>query len=218
MNSEKRDVEYSKGLVIQNVDPDLAKELETLSEKKRRPLDSQDLVRFYLGEIGTGGDKLYDREDGYKFEEIMNFTYHQMEQYHRWVQWLFPTKEQSYFQPDVPILNNDVIKQFREDPELQRRTKWAFLKVLDFYGFELKDVGDEEHIVLQEAGFHHEHPDWAIRHFNHNYLRLTRVLTALRYFGHDEWSVKFKEALFKHANHDTESRMFWEQAATGQLF
>ena len=215
MEPEKRNVEYDDGLIITDVDAQLADELEELAARKKKPTDPMDLVRFYRGEISTG-ERLYDHE-GYTFDEIMKFNYEQLESYHRWVQWVFPTKERSFFQPDVPILNNEVIKLFQEDEVLQHRTKWAFLKVIDFYGFELKEENGEEQVVLQQEGYHHANPKWAIQFFNHNYLRITRVLTALRYFGHNEWSVKFKNALMEHANRDTESTMFWEQAATGYL-
>lgn len=210
---EKRDVEYSEGLVIKDCDSELAGELEALAELKALKADPMDLVRFYRGEIKTGGGAYV--AEGWSFDDIMDFDYSQMETCHRWTQWVWPTKERSFFQPDVPLLNNDVINIFREDGELQNKVTQAFLKTLDFYGFKLE--GEEEKVVLQEAGWHHENPLWAIQHFNHNYLRLTRILTSVRYIGHEPWSVSFKEALLEHAKYDVETKMYWEHAAASEL-
>jgi hypothetical protein len=208
--TEKRDIEISEGLTIKDVEGELAEQLET-SAQARKDREPMDLVRFYNGEIRTGNGA-YDHPDGHTFSEIMAFDYFQLESHHRWVQWMFPTKERSMLQTDIPILNDEVAKLFREDKRLNGKAELAFHKMLDFYGFEIK--GGE--IVVQEVG-NHKNPLWAFQGFNHNYFRVTRILTALRYFGFEEWSRQWKDVLFKFASCDTITEGYWQNAAEGVL-
>jgi hypothetical protein len=92
-------------------------------------------------------------------------------------------KEPSMFHPEVPRLTEQEIHLFKSNPELQDKIETAFWKMMDFYGLEY----DMEQVNLrwQQPG-KHRNPDWWLKHFNHNCLRITRILKSTRYLGADD--------------------------------
>jgi hypothetical protein len=135
------------------------------------------LIHFYRGEIPNN--------EGVWLKDIMAYKYGQFECDHAWIQWVFPTKEPSNFNVDAPLLTNDEIILFQSDPVLKEKVFAAILKVLDFYGMEIHD----EAVRWQEIETH-ESPQWWLESFNHNFLRITRILTSMRYLGYAELSSK----------------------------
>jgi len=172
--------------------------------------DASPLVSFYRGEIGN--------DEGYMFEEMMNWDYDKIESCHSHIQWFFPMREKSMFNPDAPALNDEEIELFKADPELRTKVKEAFVKILDFYGFELDEAGEKPQINLQEAGVNHNDPQWWLRRFNHNFLRISRILTSLRYLGFEEYSQLFFSKLLQYREfYDDTTYQHWRLAATGPL-
>ena len=111
------------------------------------------LLRFYAG---TGTDSR-----GRTIEDIWRFSPDDLEDVHDYIQWLFPLAEPSAFNPDAPLLDDDTIARFRADATLRERLARSLDVMLAFY-----------------RGSH----DWLTPH-NHNFLRLTRILTSLSVLG-----------------------------------
>jgi hypothetical protein len=116
---------------------------------------NEQLINFYLGK---GRDAR-----GRTLEEIRGFSRDDLENVHDYIQWLFPLTERSAFNPDAPLLDAETIDRFRTDPMLRREVERSLDTILAFY------FGEREHPWLTP--------------YNHNFLRLTRILKSLTLLG-----------------------------------
>ncbi len=69
---------------------------------------TQRIVPFYLG---TQRDS-----EGRTIAEIWAWDFEKLEYIHDYIQWLFPLPERSAFNPDAPIVDDEVIQAFQTDP------------------------------------------------------------------------------------------------------
>ncbi len=131
---------------------------------------AEDIVRFYSG---TGTD---DR--GRTLKEIQEWPDDSLEDVHDFIQWMFPLVERSGANPDAPTLDPAAISRFRSDSELQQNLYRSFVRMLGFYGLEMRTghqinvIPDKKERVMQWM--------WP---GNHNYLRITRILKSLSLLG-----------------------------------
>lgn len=139
------------------------------------------IVEFYRGERGN--------QNGDMLEEIWNWPHGFWEADHDFVQWLFPSNEQSRMNHAAPVLTAEESAIFSSDPELQNRVKQSFIHMLDFLEFKL--ARDDDVIVIEPKV---ETP-WWLKRFNHNMLRVTRILKCLRLTGLERYAKAFYEAL-----------------------
>ena len=116
-----------------------------------------------------------------------------MESVHDYVQWLFPSRRPSQFNPDAPVLTEEVIAAFRADPQLRERLLKSFERMLRFYGFET--VEDEDGLAIKRASNWRERFGNWVSPGNHNHLRITRILACLRALGLARYARAFLEAL-----------------------
>lgn len=106
------------------------------------------LIDFYL-QSGTD-------HKSRTFDDILLFSNEDLEKNHDYIQWLFPLKEPSIFNPNAPLLDDETIEEFKTNNKLRNNVIIAWLKMMSFY--------------LET--------NW-ISNNNHNYLRITRILTFL---------------------------------------
>jgi Opioid growth factor receptor (OGFr) conserved region len=90
----------------------------------------RELVSFYSD---TGPDSR-----GRFLREIQNWSDAELELAHDYIQWLFPLAERSGFNPNAPILNAYTINRFRSDADLRRRLQTSLVRMLAFYGLEMR--------------------------------------------------------------------------------
>ncbi len=139
------------------------------------------LVSFYLDESRDDEERTID--------DIQSWDHNKLEDVHDYIQWLFPLRKRSNFNPDAPVLDDEQIADFRNSEELQSRLLKSFKLMLDFYGLRCDDANGLVKISKSE--------DFAIRsrnwltHGNHNYLRITRILTSLRLLGLKKYAQAF---------------------------
>jgi hypothetical protein len=133
------------------------------------------LVAFYRG-IGTDSE-------GRTLSEIWAYSDEQLEEVHDFIQWLFPLRERSNYNADAPLLTDAEIAEFRADAGLKANLRRSFDVYLTFLG--LRHEGDR---VVEGEDFDRrgvfQYPD-------HNWLRITRVLTSTRLLGLEEESRAF---------------------------
>jgi hypothetical protein len=122
---------------------------------------SSAIVAFY---DGKGTD-----HQGRTLEEILAWDDDSLEYTHDYIQWLFPLREPSAFNPWAPVLTESDVGTFRGRSDLQSGLRRAFDRMMLFYGFTRP--------AKQWLGPH-----------NHNFLRLTRILTSTRLLGLEEES------------------------------
>jgi hypothetical protein len=164
-----------------------------------------DLIAFYRG---TSPDS-----EGRTLADLWAFSDDEMEHVHDFIQWMFPLKERSHFNPDAPLLTDEDIAAFRADPALRQALGRSFVRFLAFLG--LAYEGDR---VI-------EAPDYAAKagiweYPNHNWLRITRVLTSTRMLGLEAESrafFAFLEGLYRKAPSGIESVTFGYWLATQRI-
>jgi len=142
------------------------------------------IVEFYSGGIPD------DR--GRYLRDIQQWPDVRLESVHDFIQWMFPLREQSGVNPDAPLLDAATIAEFRSRPELQENLRQSWLRMLKFYG--LAASSDPSWIVTPAANFRERAKNW-MRPYNHNHLRITRILKCLRALGLDEEARAFFDCL-----------------------
>jgi hypothetical protein len=101
----------------------------------------------------------------------------EMESIHDFIQWMFPLRDPSAFNPDAPLLTDDDIETFRHDPAMQSALRRSFNRFLQFLG--LQSDGP----TIRKADNFSERIPTCWGRPNHNWLRITRCLTSLRTLG-----------------------------------
>lgn len=144
--------------------------------------------------------------EGHSLETFLNYNSFELESHHDYIQWVFPTTQPSSFH-DAPILTEEEIRIFRDSYRLKINLLIAFEKILYFYEFKLEDG---KIIPLVEI-------PWVLKEFNHNHLRITRILTSLTLLGFKELADEFLIAL-KQFNHliSENTMSFWDAAVQEQ--
>lgn len=142
------------------------------------------ILAFYLGQQRDSQDRA--------IEDIWSWNYEKLESVHNYIQWLFPLREKSRFNSSAPRLDDEVIQAFRTSEELRNRLVHSFNVMLAFYGLECREGENAEIVIAKSDEYLSRKREW-IEQFNHNYLRLTRILTSLAELGLKNYAL----ALFK---------------------
>lgn len=169
------------------------------------------IVDFYCGERGN--------QNGTKLDEMMNYTLGQMEMDHDYIQWMFPSNERSRMNGDAPTLSKVEANWFQDTPDLQEKVKLSLIKFLDFLGLELKEENDQVLIADIIPTEDRSHPQLWMKSFNHNMLRVTRVLKCLRLVGLDKYALALFDALRRHRDKfSLNTFTHWTQAVKFELW
>jgi len=94
-------------------------------------------------------------------------SFKRLEDSHDYIQWLFPLNEPSAHNSNAPILTKEDIEEFRNSPRL----RWALLTSV--------------HIFVRFL--HFTTRNW-VSSFDHNQLRITRMLKCLMLLGLEEYA------------------------------
>lgn len=160
------------------------------------------IIDFYRGECPT--------TEGVFLKDIMGWSDEALEVAHDYIQWLFPLNELSNFNVDAPILTQEDTAIFVTDPELKEKVKESFQRMLKFFKMKIED----EKVVYDKT----EVPMWLMA-FNHNMLRVTRIIKSLRLLGHESYAYSFHEALMNHSGHLSENTLqYWQDALYSHLW
>lgn len=199
---------HSPGASLRTVSPPSTRQSDhspvTASRQNSRPADPSNKYRTLLLSFlrGTGVDA-----HGRRFEDIMEWDFRRLERSHDYIQWLFPTDEPSRFNVRAPVLTPDLVITLRKDPAIVASIRRAFGKFCTFLGFELvlpvkkpQDADQPRMLVRQAPHFHERFADcWEVGFtgigFNHNWLRISRVLHCLRLVGLREEAAAFLSCL-----------------------
>lgn len=159
-----------------------------LEAKKARFGESQDelVLKFFRG--------VEDERIPRTVDQVEAFSDDDMEMYHDFIQWVYPTIQPSNLHPDAPVISEKFADMLSADKCALHnycRTCRRYLKYLNF-----KCEGDGE--VLLCAGKDatpEEHAKDFYQLPGHNYLRITRALNSLRETGHLKCSRRLYAAL-----------------------
>ena len=128
---------------------------------------------------GSGTD---DR--GRLLVDVQHWTDEQLEGCHDQIQWMFPVPEPSKFNLKAPLLTPAIIAAFT--PEMKNVLRISFWRMMKFYGFNVTENPIE---ISTPEDFD---ASW-LQPWDHNLLRLTRILRCLNLLGLKEE----KQALFE---------------------
>lgn len=117
------------------------------------------IIAFYLDSA------VIEKQIGFTFRDFMNFDDDTIESCHNFIQWVFPLKEASQFNPDAPLVTAITKEQFDEFYIIHNRMHEAFFKMHKFY-------------FTDGRGF----DSWVTPN-NHNFLRITRIIKSQKIFG-----------------------------------
>lgn len=130
---------------------------------------------------------------GRSFEEVLAMDDVAIERHHDFIQWLFPLDEPSQAVPSSPVLTGSDILVLRNFATVQLRLRDATERMLRFY----------------RATAQWKQP------FDHNHLRITRIIKSLRLLSGDGPADAFKAAILSEAEDSRvspTSRRYWNEA------
>jgi hypothetical protein len=137
-------------------------------------MNQDPIIQFFRG---SGTDHA-----GRRHADILAWPDHRLESVHDYIQWLFPLRRRSGFNPNAPVLTPETIEAFRWDTDLRDALLAGFRRMVSFYGFDVRGFGDGEMQLDPVQEFAVRSRSW-LTAGNHNFLRLTRILTSLRTLG-----------------------------------
>ncbi len=168
------------------------------------------LLEYYRG---SGTDHA-----GRHLDDVLAWDDDTLEQVHDYIQWVFPNVDPSRANSAAPLLTPAETEEFRRDAVLQRRLLAAFDRILRFYGY--------RRLVSPEGGVHVEPlddwPDHAanwLQPYNHNHLRLTRIMKCLEALGRVDDAKALQRALMALADAhpravSAATKRYWKAAVT----
>ena len=59
---------------------------------------------------------------------------------HDFIQWLFPIRTKSRFNPSAPVLNDESIAIMISDPEIMENIRTSLDVIIAFYGWKINDT------------------------------------------------------------------------------
>ncbi len=148
-------------------------------------MKTSQLIAFYLGKGSDASGRMLD--------EILSWNDEQFEDVHDYIQWLFPLQERSAFNSSAPLVTIDDIAVFHENSTAREKLSLSFVRLLDFYGFSV--VMDSDTIKIEKSEkFEEKARNW-LTPYNHNFLRITRILKSLVLLGYSKYAIVFLQAL-----------------------
>ena len=114
------------------------------------------ILRYY-GDAGTD-----DR--GRTLAETQALDASRMEYYHDFIQWMFPLREASRYNPEAPVLTDDDVRAFHARPDLRENLGRSFAAFLRFLGLEFVDGTVRPRRSRAAQGFRDPQPQLAADH------------------------------------------------------
>jgi hypothetical protein len=141
--------------------------------------------------VGAGPDSR-----GRLVTDVLGFSDDQLEAVHNYIQWLFPLETRSGAQPGAPVLTPAEIEGIRADRRAADSLAKATERMLHFY----------------------RSTEWWLTGYDHNHLRITRILHSLKLLVGPEAARSFHNAVL--AMHEAagapvnvRSLHYWAEAA-----
>ena len=147
--------------------------------------------------------------EGRMIADVWAYSDRELESVHDFIQWLFPLREPSRFNADAPLVQDDDVAAFRDDPALRA----GLLRSLDVF-LAFLGLAREGDAVVPAPDY--DRKASVFRLPNHNWLRITRVLASTRMLGLEaESSALFAFLERFRATIDPTTFRHWEDAARG---
>lgn len=159
---------------------------EDMKREKKRLLSESNLCSPILNFYLNGG---MDNK-GRTLEKMWGMGSVTLEMSHDYIQWLFPTNEESQHNSKAPILTEADIRGFYNSMLAKKNLINSLKVMLEFYGLELGVSSSGEPKISDSSdnnNFSRASKRWLTKN-NHNYARFTRMLKSLRLCGLEEYA------------------------------
>lgn len=182
------------------------------------------LIQFY--------DPILNAPDyeGRTLSSILSWSDSRLEYCHDYIQQIFPLPERSPINPSAPIISRQIFAAFRQRADLRGRLRQSFTRILAFYGLEQRlaatasrKIEDVVLTIVKAQNFDKGSKRWVTR-FDHNHLRITRIIRCLRVLGLEQEAGAFYSQLKDvyeasgGGRISQKSFMFWTRAARRPLW
>ena len=157
-------------------------------------------VNFYRGLTNT---KIENRSIYWLINYASN---DQLEKDHGYIQWIFPGTEPSKAQPGAvdQLLTKQAVEEMLGDCDIVNQIQRMVIRMFNFWGLQYTEAGP---IIIHEPTFKKK---LACR-FDHNQLRMTRMLKFFRHLRWDTVADKTKEFLLPWVNPRSKTHQFWSE-------
>jgi len=144
----------------------------------------------------------------YSYKDVENFNDSQWENYHDFIQIVFPNREPSQHNPDAPLLTDEDLKILQEQyPLYVEDMVDYYMSFLGFLSCSYKGI----RYYLQD----NEDNISRVTHLNHNTLRITRLLKFLREFNQELCTAVFYTLISQDISLDIDLD-YWIKAYKGE--
>ena len=135
------------------------------------------------------------------FLTILDYRVHELEYNHDYIQYLFPLPERSPVNPTAWTINRETFDAFRARVDLRNELRKSLALMASFYGFDV--ISEEKYDgklrirpCLDDSAFniHRRAGNW-VKPFDHNHLRISRIIRCLRVLGLEEDARAFYDAI-----------------------
>lgn len=141
---------------------------------------TKDYINFLNGKLCT--------ENGKTYSEIINYTSDDLENDHKFIQWIFPTTQPSDYAKNVPIIDIAELQTFiRDDPTIIEKLKQSYNLMIKHWG--LDDIQCIKNMEKLNG---------------HNALRLSRMLQSLVYHNQKSMALLTYEIVSQHIGDDND--------------
>ena len=131
------------------------------------------LLKFYKNKLKA------NEKDDYYFENILKWSDYKLEIEHDYISWLFPD-ETGGVNHLAPKLTLKEVEIFKKNQELRENVIRASLRMLTFYGFEIKNKKLKQIKKIDRFEFGKNGEKTQVGFYkNHNFRRLTRIMKFL---------------------------------------
>lgn len=145
----------------------------------------------------------------YSINDIaLGFMDDDWEQCHDFIQWIFPNKEPSQFNDKAPILTEEDIKSFKECELLRFNVALLTNRFMFFLGYRYLFSG-------RYSIFNRERIRRRVIEYNHNQLRITRLIKFLNVIEMDDLAAMVFKAVIVQPGINETTIKFWSEAYNG---
>lgn len=155
--------------------------------------DIDNFTKFYMNDVAD--------INGRRIKDILKYNQNQLECIHDYIQELFPTDEESFYNVEAPMFEKSELENIQKKHVVIRNNiTSAYNMMVDFWG-------------LRKEGY----PIW-FHDGDHNCLRVTRVLKSLNLFGcydlADELNALLENKIAEFGKEVPVANEYWNNAAT----
>lgn len=133
-------------------------------------------------------------DEGLYLKDMWSFNDWEMENTHHFIQWMFPLELKSNHNKTAPVVSAEDLK-VANTKDFKKNLLTSLNVMENFWGFNVKH---QNKLFKRPKNFHDcMECNWMTA-YNHNFIRITRVLHSLVIFGLEEEAQELFDYLEKH--------------------